>query len=130
MSLKEIIIALSIHLIIPFIGLLYFLRLKKKMKSENVQDAPTTELFIIFATYGGLLLVTLTTILWQWSGMASLGTFYLVIGAPIAMGVIAHRQKKKVNISIYHKWTNNLSISYFIIAPITLLILFLIADKC
>ena len=130
MTLKEIIIALSIHLIIPLIGLLYFLRLKKQMKSENVQEAPTTELFIIFATYGGLLLVTLTTILWQWSGMASLGTFYLVVGAPIAMGVIAHRQKKKVNISKYHRWTNNLSFSYFIIAPITLLILFLIADKC
>ncbi|MBK7970363.1 MAG: hypothetical protein IPK08_16270 [Bacteroidetes bacterium] len=105
MTVKETIIALSIHLILPLTGLLSFLRLKKQLKKENIPNAPITELFIIFATYGVLLLVVLTTLFWQWSGMASLGTFYLILAAPIVMGIIAYRHRHTKTISKYHYWT-------------------------
>ena len=53
MIAKDIFIALIIHLIIPLTGLLFFLRIKRQMKIENIINAPTPELFIIFSTYGG-----------------------------------------------------------------------------
>ena len=113
MTIAEIIIALTIHLLLPLIGLFYFIRLRTRMKKEEIQNAPIIELFIIFATYGGLLLVTLTTLIWKWSGMASLGTFYLILGAPVAMGIIAYRHRKKKNDTKYHKWTYLSGILYF-----------------
>ena len=67
--------------------------------------------------------MTLTTLFWQWSGMASLGTFYLILGAPILLGLIANNLKKIRNNSKHHQWIYKLSISYFVIAPITFLLL-------
>ena len=129
MTLKEIIIALTIHLFIPLAGFLYFLQLKNRMKNESIQDAPTAELFIIFATYGGILLVTLTTIFWKWSGLASLGTFYLIIIAPIIMGLIAYKNKQTKEKSRYHNWTYKSGLLYFAIAPITIVFLFLVSKN-
>jgi hypothetical protein len=126
MTTKEIIIAFTIHVIIPLVGLLSFLQLKNQMKRENIQNAPATELFIIFATYGGLLLVVLTALFWQWSGMASLGLLYLILGAPIAMGFIAYIQRDQKIISRFHNWAYNAGLLYFIIAPITFFVLFLV----
>jgi hypothetical protein len=121
----KIIIAITIHFLIPLTGLLLFLRLKKKMVSDKIINPPLVDTFIIFATYGGLLFVTLTTFFWEWSGMASLGTFYLILGAPIAMGIMAYRQFKNKEISKYHKYTFKLGLLYFVIAPLTFLVLYL-----
>ena len=129
MTTKEIIIALAIHLILPLTGLIYFLRLKKQIENEKVPTAPTTEIFLIFSTYGGLLLVALTTLFWQWSGMASLGTFYLILGAPIVMGIIAYRHRETRIISKYHKWTYLSGLLYFAIAPVTFGMLFLVSKN-
>ncbi len=129
MTATQIISALTIHLILPLTGLLWFLRLKKQMKNENIPNSPTTELFIIFSTYGGLLLVALTTLFWLWSGMASLGTFYLILGAPIVMGVIAFRHRQTKTISKYHNWTYLSGLLYFVIAPVTFVILFLVSKN-
>jgi hypothetical protein len=129
MTTKEIVIALTIHLVLPLVGLLYFLHLRKKMNSDNVLNAPTIELFLIFATYGGLLLLTLTTLFWKWSGMASLGAFYLIIGAPIIMGTIAYRHRQTKTISKYHKLTYLYGLSYFVIAPLTFLFLSLASEN-
>ena len=129
MTLKEIIIALTIHLFIPLAGFLYFLQLKNRMKNENIKDAPTAELFIIFATYGGILLVTLTTIFWKWSGLASLGAFYLIIVAPIVMVLIAYRNRQTKEKSKYHNWIYKSGLLYFVIAPITFVFLFLVSKN-
>jgi hypothetical protein len=124
MTSIDIIIALTIHLILPLVGLLYFLRLRNQMKNKNIPIAPTAELFIIFSTYGILLLVALTTLFWRWSGMASLGTFYLILAAPIVMGIIAYRNRKTKTISKYHNLTYTSGLLYFVIAPVTFGILY------
>jgi hypothetical protein len=116
--MTEIITAIIIHLVVPLIGIYYFIKIVKRMKVEQLENPSFKELFLIFATYGGLLLVTLTTLFWKWSGMASLGIFYLILIAPIIMGVIAFRNSKKQNESIYHKWIYRVSLLYFLIAPI------------
>lgn len=129
MTTTQIISALTIHFILPLTGLLWFLRLRKQMKNENIPNAPTTELFIIFSTYGGLLLVALTTFFWLWSGMASLGTFYLILAAPIVMGIIAYRHRTTRKISKYHNWTYLSGLLYFAIAPVTFFVLFLVSKN-
>lgn len=129
MTVREVIIALTIHLILPLVGMIYFIVLTKRMKSENLSKSTTYELFIVFITYGGLLLVTLTTIFWKWSGMASVGAIYLILGAPIAMGIIAYKNKKKKDNSIFYNWIYKAGLFYYLIAPVTFLILFLLEDK-
>ncbi len=124
MTIFEIIVALTIHILLPIVGILYFIHLRNRMKKEEVKNALIIDLFIIFATYGGLLLVSLTAIFWKWSGLASLGTFYLIIGAPVAMGIISYRNRKTKKDSKYHKWTYLSGILYFVIAPVIFLILY------
>lgn len=124
MVAKELIGAVTTYLIIPLIGLLFFLKLKKQidklMESNSLQNPPTIELFIIFATYGGLLIVALTVLFGLfWSGMASLSTGYLILLAPIVMGSIAFKHRNTRTFSKYHNWTFIAGLSYFIIAPIT-----------
>ena len=128
MTALEIIITLTIHIFLPLIGLFYFIRLRARMKKEEIQNAPIIDLFTIFATYGGLLLIVLTPLIWKWSGMASLGAFYLIFVAPIAMGVISYRHRKTKLNSQYHKWTFLSGILYFAIAPVTFLILYILIE--
>jgi hypothetical protein len=130
MTIKEIFIASTIHIIIPLIGVIYFVSIKRKMKTEMHVNALKFELFILFVSYGGLLLVTLTTLFWQWSGLASFGTFYLTLFAPILIGKIAYKLNKIKTKSKYHLYIYYASMSYFIIAPTTLLLLFLFSDMC
>jgi hypothetical protein len=129
MTTMDIIIALTIHLIVPLSGLLYFLKLRKQMHRDNIENAPTRDLFLVFCTYGGLLLVALTALFWKWSGLASLGTFYLILAAPIIMGVIAYRNRSKVEISKYHLIVFRAGLLYFLFAPLTFGLLFAFADN-
>jgi hypothetical protein len=118
------ILALVIHIIIPLTGLMIFLKIRRNILFDKVISPPIREIFILFATYGGLLMVTYTVLFWEWSGAASLGVFYLVFVAPIAMMIIANRQFKKRTISKYHKWSFNLSLLYLIIIPVIFIVLF------
>jgi hypothetical protein len=90
-----------------------------KMKS-SVADPPTLGLFILFATYGGLLQTVLTAMFWFWSGMASLGFAYLIFVAPILMGIIAYRNYQRRESSVYHKAMFLAAALYFVIAPLLL----------
>ena len=126
MPLIEIIIAVTIHFITPLIGLIIFILITKKMKSGKVIDPPTTELFIIFSTYGILIISILTTFFWKWSGMASLGAFYLILIAPFIMGIIAYRNYKRKELSIYHLRIYKAGLFYFIIFPLTIGMIFIL----
>ena len=89
---------------------------------------------MIFANYGGLLIVVLTGLFWYASGMATLGVFYLILIAPIIMGAIAYRNRHAKTFSKYHKWTYILGLAYAVIVPVISFVLFfiglyLIGDK-
>jgi hypothetical protein len=124
--MTEILVAIFIHLVVPIAGLGLFLRLRSKMTKEEILNPPTVELFIIFATYGGLLLMTLTSLFWKWSGLASLGAFYFITGAPVIMGLIAYRNYKRRHESKYRYWIYTLGLLYFVIAPMTFGVLFIV----
>ncbi len=120
MTTVEIITAIIIHLLIPIIGLLTYILLIRKIKKEIISNPPIIDFFLIFATYGVLLLVMLTTVFWEWSGIASLGTFYLIIGGPIVMGIIAYRNYRNKGLSKYHMLAYKAGLFYFLITPLTL----------
>jgi hypothetical protein len=85
----ELLIATLIHLVVPLAGLLLFLRLKHQMYQQQIPDPPITVLFLVFVTYGGWLMVILTGLFWQMSGMVTVGLAYLLLVAPLLMPVLA-----------------------------------------
>jgi len=82
MTFSEILISTIIYLILLLIGLLIYVSIIRKIKIETDFNF---HLLLTFVTYGGLLLTILTTVFLKWSGLASLGVFYLIIVAPIVM---------------------------------------------
>ncbi len=78
--------ALFVHLLAPLLGLGAYARLCKKLREQGAPTVFLIELFLIFFCWGGLLMVILTSLFWQWSGMASLGCAFLLFIAPFLMG--------------------------------------------
>lgn len=73
------------------------------MKREDIQSPPILAFFVLFATCGGWLVVLLTDLFWKWSGMASLGFFYLTLIAPFVTAGFALGLRKRRGLSPYHK---------------------------
>lgn len=113
----------AFHLGIPVASILYYLHILAKMRRLQIEDAPVMDLFIVFFTYGGLLLVVMTVLFWYWSAMASLGAVYLILVAPVLLGIIAVNQNSQKEKSVFHRYTRLAAIRYFIIAPAVLLLL-------
>ena len=112
----EILKPLLIYLVVPAVGLLVFMWLKDDMYEKEIEDPPIASLFIIFATYGGWLIVVLTLIFWYASGMALLGVAYLMFLAPLAAWLYPKR-----DLSPYHSWAFFMSAGYLII-PIAIIV--------
>lgn len=88
---------------------------------EEIPNAPSLELFFVFGTYGVMLILILTSLMWRWSGMASLGAFAAMSLGPLIMGAIAYSTYKNRELSKYHKLTYQLSIAYFGFALLVIL---------
>ena len=89
MNTTEIVTAVLIHLGVPFAGLMWYLVLCRRLRQQGASPAFLRQLFLIFFCWGGLLLLVLTALFWQWSGMASLGAGFLVFVAPFLLGSVA-----------------------------------------
>lgn len=91
-----------IHLIVPLAGVGLFLRLRRKMLLAKIEEPPVVLLFILFATYGGMIVAILTALFWHWSGMATLGLAYLLLAAPIVTLALAIPLYRRRRLSGYH----------------------------
>lgn len=111
---------IAIHLLIPFAGLIAYFLLLRRMGKQGVTDPPAFELFALFAIYGGLLVTLLTQLFWYWSGMASLGVFFLVFIAPLVLLFTAYRTRTARQTSRYHRIVHTASWAYFLIAPVVI----------
>jgi hypothetical protein len=98
----ETVRAILINVAVPLAGLLVFWWLRNNMRVAEIDRPPVIPLFIIFATYGGWLMIGLTLLFWYWSGIALLGLIYLVFIAPIIMTVLAVRLYLDRAVSRYH----------------------------
>jgi len=110
--MKDWIIFLFIHVIVPVIGITVYTMLVRRMKQDQTTNPPIIQLFWIFGTYGVAIILILTSLIWKWSGMASIGAFASVTVGLIITVITAFSVFKKMNQSKYHNLTFWLSISY------------------
>jgi len=63
--------------------------LTRKIKQKQTPKPPLIQLFWLFGIYGIVIIIILTSLIWKWSGMASLGGFASVSAGPVIAGIIA-----------------------------------------
>jgi hypothetical protein len=98
----EVVRAILVNLVVPLAGLQIFIWLRNRIRAAGIERPQIIPLFIIFATYGGWLMVILTLQFWYWSGVALIGLIYLVFIAPIVMTVLAIMLYRQCGLSRYH----------------------------
>lgn len=108
---SHFIAGIAVNFLVPLLGLMMFLWLCRRMKRKAVQSPPILAFFVLFATCGGWLIVLLTDLFWKWSGMASLGVFYLTLIAPFVTAGFALSLRKRRRLSPYHQTAYIASIS-------------------
>ena len=99
----EILTFLAIHLFTPALGVVVFFILCRRMMESKIVSPPFSQMFLLFFNLGGVLLVLLTGLFWEWSGMASFGFFYLALISPVLAGAVVWTLWKKKNLSNWHK---------------------------
>ena len=101
----------GIHVLVPLVGLTVFVLLCRKMQ-RTTQSPPFLSYFILFAIFGGWLMVCLTALFWRWSGLASIGVAALVLVAPfVTAGVAIHLRSRRPK-SAFHRGAYFASIAY------------------
>lgn len=101
-----------IHVVVPLFGVGFFLLLRQRMLLADIEEPPVKLLFILFATYGALIVLILTALFWYWSGMATVGLAYLIFVAPILTLGLAVALYRRRRLSTYHAAVFWLSLGY------------------
>jgi hypothetical protein len=124
MPVSKIIAGIGVNILVPLLGLLAFVLLCRRMRRAQIHSPPFSYYFILFATYGGWLMVLLTALFWEWSGMASLGVLYLVLIAPFVTAGIAFSLRSSHALSVFHRVAFIASIIYCGLIVVALVVRF------
>jgi hypothetical protein len=76
---------LLIHLVVPLAGIVIFFRLCRRLKAQGESPGVLVLLFWLFFCWGGVVVIGLTALFWSWSGMASLGAFFVLFISPFVV---------------------------------------------
>ena len=125
MSLSKIIVGIGINLVVPFLGVVAFILFCGRMWKTKIQSPPFFPYFILFSVFGGWLMILLTALFWEMSGMVSLAFIYLILIAPFATAVVAWCLRRRRALSSFHRGAFIISIGYSILIPGIILILLL-----
>ncbi|MBL9113739.1 MAG: hypothetical protein JNJ83_01945 [Verrucomicrobiaceae bacterium] len=120
MTSSEIITAISIHLLVPVAGVVAYLALCRRLFVAGASPMFLAQLFLLFVCYGGVLLVVLTSLFWYWSGMASLGVFFLILAAPILLLPVLLSLWKQKNHSLAHRIAFRACGGYYVLIAVLL----------
>jgi hypothetical protein len=120
MPVSKVIAGIGVNILVPLLGVIIFVLLCRRMWRMHIQSPPFFYYFILFATYGGWLMVFLTALLWEWSGMASLGVFYLVLIAPFVTAGVAFSLRGSYALSGFHRVAYIASMVYSGLMVVTL----------
>src|SRR5215472_8279524 len=96
-------IPLTIYILLPLAGLAVFIGLCRRMQRAQIPSPPYFSYLVLFASFGGALQVALTELFWRWSGLASLGTVFLLGIAPVLNAGIAIRSWRGRKRSLFHR---------------------------
>lgn len=99
---------------IPTAGVVFYIRLLRKVRREQVERVPRGSLFLLFAIYGCVVMEVFMGLYWQWSGMASLGLLFLAVFAPVVCGVITLRHRHNTGLSKYHRVVFRMAVGYLL----------------
>lgn len=100
----QMIIPVILYVIFPLAGLTGLRRLVQLMHREQITAPPVLGYAWLFFCVGGWLLIGLTKILWYWSGMATLGLFFLIFASPLLTLMILLIHGTRANQSVYHRF--------------------------
>ena len=114
MSVSDALAAVLIHLVTPAAGLALYVWLCVRMRRATSEPPYLTYLFL-FGAGGGWLLIVLTELFWRWSGMASLGTFFLLLISPFIAAAFAFFMHTERRASRFHLWAARLCLAYAIV---------------
>jgi len=112
MPVSKVIAAVGVNFLAPLLGVIVFVLLCRRMRRAQIQPPLDAQYFLLLVTYGGWLMVLLTDLFWEWSGMASLGVFYLVLIAPFVTAGVAFNLRSRRSLSIFHRVAYTASIVY------------------
>ncbi len=104
------IIPILIYFVIPIVGLATYIMVVKGLKSK-VDSVPYFSTFFLFLVYGGLLLIILTSVFWEWSKLLLSVVLFQGLLSPVVAGLIVFFIKH--DFSVYHKWIYFAAIGYF-----------------
>lgn len=96
-------VALFVNVGVPALGLYAYVRLLQRIEAEGIAPPPAWPLFFLFVAYGGWLVIGLTVLFWEWSGMASIGTGMLVAVWPLVLLGVAVASYRTRERSRYHR---------------------------
>lgn len=97
---------------IPTAGVVFYFRLLRKMRKEEVPCAPKQALFAIFFVYASVLMVVLTAIFGLWSCIAEAELIFIVLIAPAICSVMIWRYWRNARLSKYHRFVSRMAIGY------------------
>ena len=115
MPLSKISAATGVNFVVPMLGIVMFGLLYRWMNRAQIQSPPFLSYFILFTVFGGWLMVLLTAFFWKWSGMASLGLFYLMFVAPFLTAAFAWKLRNHRSLSAFHRSALVLSVGYSLV---------------
>lgn len=98
----ELLPAFLVYIVTPAAGLIAFLLLIRRIRRGTSDKVLELSYFLLFFALGGWLLIALTAEFLDWSGMASLGMFYLVLAAPFLSTVAAWKLRNQRGRSHFH----------------------------
>lgn len=92
------------------------------MSKPSSTTAATISLAVAFwcivLTYGGYFIILASTLSRTWSAVASLITLYLVLVAPLIMGVVAYKSRRARLVSTPYRLIFYAAASYFVALPL------------
>jgi hypothetical protein len=117
--------AVFIHIAVPLIGLSVYLKICYDIKKKSIPEPPFLPLFILFAAFGGWLMIFLTICFWEVSGLMILGGFFLLFIMPIVVIFCVLSLYLQTNISRYHLYSLRACFVYLIFVTCIWILLFL-----
>jgi len=108
----DVLVFIFIHVVVPIMGIALFFKTLNKYKPSEMAELYAIKLFFTFGCLGVQLILLLTSLFWNWSGMASLGTAVLIFVAPFIMGAFAYHSYKRREI-VGERILLRLSMIYF-----------------
>jgi hypothetical protein len=98
----NILAGIAVNVLVPILGIIVFRFLCRRMWQAKIPSPPFISYFILFGAFGGWLVVILTDWFWVWSGMASIGVFFLVLIVPFITAGVALSLYGRRSLSKFH----------------------------